>query len=298
MKNYITIVILIISNTLFSQNKDLRAELEIKGRISEISVSPDEHISLPPKIKNNSNNKHYKKPLKKFLKHPIQSLSLVSNRLKNCYGLNTQKYYYLINGPTLKLDYPPDYKGDRSKPIFKKEISSALLLGILKQINKSPSTVPAISEFNISEEDKKNYLSLVEERLKSVKHLLYRKKKVSAEFYYSMPKKLDTLSKTTIEGALNQKYGVWGTYSYQHIIQIINQNNDTLYISNNSYYGASPWSLPWKVEFENQYFNCYNINLTRFINNCVFKSFTGKDFFDNKYLIMKIAEYLYVEEEE
>jgi len=69
MKQNIYILILLFATTAFGQVKDRRAELDIKGRVNEISISPDEKIWLTTAIGNTyyTNNIdstwHYGKPL-------------------------------------------------------------------------------------------------------------------------------------------------------------------------------------------------------------------------------------------
>ena len=69
MKQNFYILILLFATTAFGQVKDRRAELDIKGRVNEISISPDEKIWLTTAIGNTyyTNNIdstwHYGKPL-------------------------------------------------------------------------------------------------------------------------------------------------------------------------------------------------------------------------------------------
>ncbi len=69
MKHSIYILTLFLTTTVFGQTKDRRAELDIKGRVKEISVSPDEKIWLVTAIGNTyytdniDSNWHYGKPI-------------------------------------------------------------------------------------------------------------------------------------------------------------------------------------------------------------------------------------------
>lgn len=69
MRHIIYILTLLLTTTVFGQNKDRRAELDIKGRVNEISVSPDEKIWLVTAIgniyytDNIDSNWHYGKPI-------------------------------------------------------------------------------------------------------------------------------------------------------------------------------------------------------------------------------------------
>ncbi len=69
MRLTIYILTLLFTTTVFGQKKDRRAELDIKGRIKEISVSPDEKIWLVTAIGNTyyteniDSNWHYGKPI-------------------------------------------------------------------------------------------------------------------------------------------------------------------------------------------------------------------------------------------
>ena len=92
---------------------------------------------------------------------------------------------------------------------------------------------------------------------------------------------------------MNQGEAWYSTTSNWFNIQIINQNNDTLNITRNYYVSTFPWNLPWKFKYKGQYFNSCNIELSKFINACIPDDFLDKEIFDNKLLIMKIADYLY-----
>jgi hypothetical protein len=69
MRHCITILTLLLATTAFGQTKDRRAELDIRGRVNEISVSPDEKLWLVTAIGNTyytdniDSNWHYGKPL-------------------------------------------------------------------------------------------------------------------------------------------------------------------------------------------------------------------------------------------
>jgi hypothetical protein len=69
MKNIFLLIILFLATTVFGQTKDRRAELEVTGRVEEISVSPDGKIWLTTAVGKTyycddiDSNWHYGKPI-------------------------------------------------------------------------------------------------------------------------------------------------------------------------------------------------------------------------------------------
>jgi hypothetical protein len=183
---------------------------------------------------------------------------------------------------------------DKNPSAFNNRVNINDLLKVLKGINTKPSAVPALKDFQITEKDKKNYLALVDEQLKSKKiDDSNGKKKINKVFYYSVLSMLDTLNDSIIKTILNQRESIWSTTRNWFAIQIVNESNDTLNISRNYYVSTLPWNLPWKFEYKGMHFNCYNIEFSQFINSCIPINFQYKDVFDNRILIMQIADYLW-----
>lgn len=236
------------------------------------------------------------KPLEDFLEYPLKSLSINSGSQGCFHSVGDEIEYKAKDASTLSIS---KVSGDiAEKSTFKNEVSSLLLTKILDDINKSPSRIPSIKDFNISEEDKKNYLSLVDRRLKAKSRSYNDEKITDKDFYYSVPKMLETLDSEIIAIILNQREGIWSTTTNWFGIKLVNENKDILKISRTYASSSLPWHLPWKFEINGQYFNCYNIDFSRFTDNSIPEDFMSKEVFDNKYLIMEIADYLHTKREE
>jgi len=236
-----------------------------------------------------------KSPLNLFLTSPIKVFTINSGSQGCFHNTSDVVSYDRINDSTFatsKLSMNQYQGKEYSK--FNKKISSTTLSNTLITINSNPSEIPTLNDFNITEQDKKNYLSLVDKRLKGKDYeYLNRKKKVNKDFYYAVLSMLDTLDNNIISAILNQQEGVWSTTSNWFTIQIINQNNDTLNITRNYNISSLPWNLPWQFEYNGLHFNSYNVEFSRFIDTCIPDNFRDKGFFDNSILIMEIADYLW-----
>jgi photosystem II stability/assembly factor-like uncharacterized protein len=238
-------------------------------------------------------------PLKTFLASPIKTFIINSGSQGCFHSYNDEVRYERVNDSIFKTS-TASANGFREKKSsnFKNKISSSVLTTLLTDISSNPSAIPTFKDFHITDSDKKNYLTMVDNELKSKKRDYFdRKKKINKNFYYSVPAMLDTLDNSIIQSVLNQTEGGWSTTSNWFTVQIINQNNDTLNIVRSYYMKTLPWNLPWKFEYNGQHFNCYNIDFSRFIDACIPDNFTDKGVFNNSRLIMEVANYLWNKEE-
>ena len=230
---------------------------------------------------------------------PIKTF-LINAGSQGCFHNNNNKVNYnRINDSTFSTtEFSYNSLQNRELLTFENKVNGNILTNILLAINSNPSDIPSLKDFQISEEDKKNYLTLVDRQLESKEtDYVSGKKKIDQAFYYAVPAMLDTMNNSIIKTIFNQIEGMWSTTSYRFIIQIVNNNNDTLNISRNYYVNSLPWHLPWKFEYKGLTFNCYSIDFSRFIDLCIPEKFMDKDVFDNGYLIMQIADYLWNKEE-
>lgn len=238
-------------------------------------------------------------PLKTFLASPIK-MFIINSGSRGCFhGYNDEVRYERIND-SIFITTTADANGFREKKTsnFKKEISIAVLTKVLTDISSNPSAIPTFKDFHITDSDKKNYLTMVDNALKSKETDFFdKKKKINKDFYYSVPAMLDTLNSFIITTILDQREGMTSTTSNWFNIKIINKNNDTLNIVRSYYVKTLPWNLPWKFEYNGQHFNCYNIEFSRLINSCIPDDFTDKGVFSNSRLIMEVADYLWNKEE-
>ncbi|NLL27444.1 MAG: hypothetical protein GX259_01490 [Bacteroidales bacterium] len=242
-------------------------------------------------------------PLKDFLAKPLKSISISSGYASE-YGEEKYNIDYTVKNDTIftplnissiKYEFE-SYKHDDVN--FKNDISVKLLEEILMNISLNPYEIPSIKDFLITESDVNNFFNLVDEEIaKNKTDYLNRNKYVDRDFYYSIPSKLDTISSSIMDDIINHKEVGWSSIREWFKINIINQNNDTLKISKKYSIRILPWNLPWIIEYKGLKLNCYSIEFSRFINSCMPESFRYKEAFDNKHLIMSIANYLWNKED-
>jgi len=243
---------------------------------------------------------HYpQNPIKSFLASPLKSFAINSGSRGCFHSAGNEVNYERTDDSTFTTStVSVNHYQDKEPSKFKNKVNSHILSAALTSINSNPAIVPTLRDFQISEKDKNNYLALVDKQLKSKEtDYLDRKNKINKAFYYSVPIMLDTLNSSIITTILNQREGWTSTTSNWFTIQIINQSGDTLNITRNYYLSTLPWNLPWKFEYKGLNFNCYDIEFSRFINSCIPDNFMDKGVFDNKILIMQIADYLYNKKE-
>ena len=238
-------------------------------------------------------------PLKTFLASPIKTLLLNSGSQGCFHYVSNDVLYKRVNDSVFETTTTTAKNFKLKKPtIFKNKISASTLTKVLTEISYNPSAIPTFKDFHITESDKKNYLTMVDNKLKSNETDYFkRKKKVNKDFYYSVPAKLDTLNNTIIETILNREEGFASTTSNWFKIEITNQNNETINITRFYYENSLPWNLPWEFEYNGQHFNCYNVDFSRLVNSYVPEKFMGKEVFNNGCLILEVADYLWNKKE-
>lgn len=238
-------------------------------------------------------------PLETFLASPIKAFILNSGSQGCFHGYNNEIRYERVNDSIFETTTTSTNSSREKKSSnFQNKISNSSLTKILTDISSNPSAVPSFKDFQITDADKKEYLTMVDDKIKSKEtDYLGRKKKINKDFYYSVPAMLDTLNNSVIATILNQQEGWTSTTSNWFTIQTINQNNDTLNIVREYYVKTLPWNLPWKFEYKGEHFNCYNIEFSRLIHSCIPDDFTDKRVFSNSCLIMEVADYLWNKED-
>lgn len=285
------------------QNKWYR-ENALEFNVADCMLLSDSVAILWDGIKNNyryslrdhSAKIHYpKNPIQSFLASPIQSFSIGSGSEGCFHSMRNEVKYERTSDSAFTTSnlYVDDYskKGDST---FTNKISERALSVVLASINSYPAAMPSIKDFHILEEDKKNYLMLIDKQVEDMEtDSSGKEENAYKDFYYAVPTVLDTLNTSIIATILDQQEGLTSTSSNWFTIQISNQNNDTINISRKYYVSTLPWNLPWKFNYKGLTFNCYNVEFSKFINTCIPSNFADKEVFDNKHLIMQIADYLY-----
>lgn len=274
--------------------------------ISDMSIINDSLILLWDGFKDNylyslKDNEiktyFFENPLNDFLLHPLKSISISSG-----YGVghvsHDEKINYIKKDDSTFITHKMSifYSIEQEELQFNNSVNIKLLEDILNSISLNPYEIPSIKDFNITDEDKENFYSLVEEQIKkNSPDYLSRIVDIDKAFYYSIPDNIDTISNSIIDNIINHKEVGWSSARHWFNIVIYNQNNDSLNISRKYSIRTLPWNLPWIIEYRGFKFNCYNIEFSRYINSCIPENYYYKEAFDNKYLIMSIANYLWNE---
>ncbi len=248
-------------------------------------------------------NYNIKNPIDDFITSGLKSFT-ISAGTSGCFHYQRNEIIYTSkDGKTLETNNVSEEKssmvGQKTIPrVFRNEVENGTFTQVLKTINSAPETIPKLADFQITGTDIKNYLNLVDEQLKSKKsNYPNRKKPIDKIFYNAVPKMLDTLKDSVIREFLSQRERIWSTTSYWFDVKLVDQNNDTITVSRKYFESPLPWNLPWSFEYKGQNFTCYNLEFSKFIYTCIPQNFMNKGLFDNKILLMQLADYLYYRKE-
>ncbi len=238
------------------------------------------------------------KPLHDWLASPIISITIQSGN-RGCFHYQSNDLtYYRKNDSTFTCKYINENGSESKSPsVFKNRVDVRILDKALHRINDIPMATPTISDFTITDSDKKKYFALVDTLLKNPPlDFTHKKKVINKEYYYGVAEKLDTVSNELIKTILEEPEGIISTSSSWFSIQIVNQKRDTLTISRDYYHQTKPWNLPWLISYNHLNFRCYDIGFSKFIKSCLPEYFLHFPVFDNSLMILEIADYLYNKE--
>jgi hypothetical protein len=243
--------------------------------------------------------------INEFLKFPINKID-ISSAGGGCFGGGANQIVYTNRSNTdLESESINEYKDlltngtwkeDSTKNDFKNIVSLSKIDSTLHVINSDPYYVSMYTDFGITQKDIKGTIQAIGSILRS---------------YYPAPtyqpaKKL-IISKLMNFGKINtrvvrdvlfaeEKYTSTGISSFD--VNIINNNNDTLNISRKYSVASNPWHLPWKITYHGIDFLCYNYKLSLLIKELIPKNFRASEYFDNKFLIFRMADYTLDKEQE
>ncbi|AWH84832.1 hypothetical protein HYN59_06695 [Flavobacterium album] len=230
-------------------------------------------------------------PLNAFLASPIRSFSITAGS-QGCFHSQEDVVNYEISNDSVYTTGVFVSKYMDKKPLdFTKKINIAGLENSLHSINAHPSSMPSLKDFGITGKDIRDYKAMVNEQIKEMQGLTKKERLARKEFYYAVPKMLDTINNQTIENIFRQRENIWSTTVNWTGVSIINQQNDTIHIGRSFYERSLPWNLPWHFQYKGLNFNCYQIGFSKFIDSCIPPGFMNKEIFDNRLLIMEIANY-------
>lgn len=238
-------------------------------------------------------------PIKELLSNKITTLKIKAGS-RGCFHGYADEITYTLKGDTYQSAETSMHKrlGGSEKIKFNRIIQKQQLMNVVNELNTNPDKVSALQEFNISKNDLKNYKSMVAKWRTSNYHRSIHGKKIDKKFYYAIVDRLDTISTQTLRMILGRDENMHSTTSNSFEVLFINEAKDSLRGFQYYYVDATPYHLPLRFKYKNQYFNSYNVNLARLIGYALPEKFKDKRVFDNKYLIKAIADYYYYLETE
>ena len=246
-----------------------------------------------------------KEPFTDFLQEPISEVS-VSFYFGGCYLQNMiQVTYKKTTDNHLKAKYWTEkHQDDKSvKERYQQSVSSIELIEALVSINKHPNATPSIEDFNLTTQDKQDYLDWVDTLESNHGNPNFFKDSSTRLFYQSIVHDLDTLSSSTILQALQYCHNLVYISSYADLeITIKNQQQDSIKIIKKGLLNPTPWNLPLTICHHQKCFESYHPELVKVLreylpNTAIFLN-RGFPHCQNKYLIKQIADYLYQQQKE
>ena len=158
------------------------------------------------------------------------------------------------------------------------EIISPELRRALQRLNQSPDYLPSLMDFEIDEDDIRDYSRIVEDACKQQKEdeeeygdisfpaQPFTPTCESREAYLSLVSRLDEISPQTVRSALstyNESIAitVWRSAS----VRLVNQVGDTLTFSASVEGGSQPFLLPWTVTYRNEEFLTWDVQLAHLL---------------------------------
>jgi hypothetical protein len=253
----------------------------------------------------------YTSPLEDFLKHPITQV-YINSANSGCFHYYGDEIEYSLGEnlifETIRLESRGKDKIVHKKnqvlkqekyfdKDFKLNLTHAQVYDALKEMNQTYSSIPRLSDFKITKSDKENYLELIQ-KLAEERKQIGRAKPLDKEFYNAVAGKIDTLPDTITQAVFKKPVPSLSTSDIGFFLLLTNSANDTLMIFNKCDDGSNPhgWYLGWEVYYKDKRFIVNNLNFSKAVKSWLPSDFAFSEYFDNSYVIMSIADYLYKKE--
>lgn len=233
-------------------------------------------------------------PLKDFLASPIKAFSIDAGSRGCFHFYRSCLNYWRENDSVFSCNGVSKEEFSKEETSnFRRKIGAGRLLQALRDINAAPSAVPSLRDFKINDKDIDNYQDMLAKLIKERKEdVLDIKPKIDKDFYMKVPEMLDSLPPELISKLFDEREGVESTTSNWFVMILVNMAGDTLMFTHYYYVNSLPWHLPWQVSYKGLNFSSCSLGLSRFILDCLPDNFTDRDLFDNKHLIILIADHL------
>ena len=232
-------------------------------------------------------------PLKEFLEYPVKSVTIIS-RSNGCCSplLHTIAYEGLRKGK-LRTNKMKISCSNDSSVVFFNEISADSITSILSRIDTARSFNLSIKDFNVTNDDKADYIENINKLSKS--HDQFEGVQITKDnkdFFMKVSEYIDTIGTVTLQAALDMHDYKSSQEKEGFTITIINTADDSIEI--NSHYSVYPaCHLPWTIKPGWHVFKCYDLGVTKFFSSCLPDSFRQKDTNENVMLMLQVAKYLY-----
>ncbi|MFN3195909.1 MAG: WD40/YVTN/BNR-like repeat-containing protein [Chlorobiota bacterium] len=234
----------------------------------------------------------HKNPFSELFNFDIKSLN-IDFGFRSCYRKSKHKIDFKKDNHNLfNSEQYVHITSDSNEIIFNNSFKKENLVEILKTINNNPYKIPGIKEFKITEKVKSEFLEYLNNKLIEDTKRTSDQIDSIRENYKNLIDTIDKTESSKIKAYIDNVYDINATINNWFRISIVNDNNDTLNISKEYYLNSAPWNLPWIFEFKNKYFYSYDVSFSKFINNCIPQNSLYARFFDNKYFLNELSNYL------
>jgi photosystem II stability/assembly factor-like uncharacterized protein len=246
-------------------------------------------------------------PLNDFFEYPIEKV-IFQTGSQGCFHSYATTINYELKKDTLFVVKQYE-KADQQKELpnsYKNTFGITELKHILLAINDNPFQKVRLTDFNVNEEDKGNYLkqiSVIEKDFKQGKGDDYPPdnskfnipfSKVDFTFYKNYVDSLPFINDSIINELLLSPQKGWSTTTNWISIKIINEHKDEIVIENSAY-EPNAWFLPWLIRYDDYVLASLNIDITKFIKKNSPGFIMDKDNM-NDYLIFQIVNAMYLKE--
>jgi len=236
---------------------------------------------------------NYERPISGFLLSGINEVTINGVHAcgyGGCHGLRYNLITYKKTDSLLIADNYTVYSvgelgADRTEeniPYYS-TFKESTLKAILHGMNENPAYIPAFKEFEITNEDKE-----FDEEL--VKQIHSKSEKIEFE---KTIQNLDRYLDYKIDTVVNQNGSVvWSTCYDWFSVYIINENGDTLSFTRKYFTDSKACHFPWIVNYGKVFLSSYSLDFARMIDAILPENFRGKEYFDNKVLLIELNDYL------
>lgn len=241
--------------------------------------------------------------------NPVVELKLINNN-SGCFYTMNDTVIYKKNRTHFVKDRDCKYYSSFNPPldslidVLVDQIDAVAVDSLVECINESATEPLVISDFQFTDEDVKNYLSLIDEISKIEKEedskydyrslFFHYRENVDYGFYKGVVDSLASISSQTLMNAFNMRSKMISTSSYEWAVVFVFEDGTELSV-NNSDYKAKYLHTPWWVEYDGLRFKSTSVKYGMLLNQITDCLFLKTELQDKTRAIFRIADYLYSE---